>query len=63
MEFKCRKPKDYTIIHEWFAWHPVKLTNSETCVWLETVYRIGKFSYFGYDISIEFSYYKIPNDD
>jgi hypothetical protein len=32
------KPKDKTLWHEWFAWYPVYVSNTEIA-WLEKVQR------------------------
>jgi hypothetical protein len=38
--------------HEWFAWRPVRLTNTQTWIWREIVHRrfqqIGPYSYTYY---------------
>lgn len=38
-------------LHEWFAWHPVRV-GPRDCRWLETVVRLGRFYPADYDYDI-----------
>lgn len=45
MRWKFNTNEDW---HDWFAWHPVKLSNG-TWIWLETIQRKMVWAYYWED--------------
>ena len=35
--------------HFWFAWYPIRIMGTDTCIWLEYVHRKGTFHTYMYD--------------
>jgi hypothetical protein len=57
MKWKAKEPKDLSLWHRWFAWHPVKV--GTFWIWLETIERRGNMQYDFADSWFQWEYREI----